>query len=634
MIQKIRESTLTKFIFFLSFLIAFTFAYLWSAGGIFFVMNGHDFLEASPFTIIDYWKDYQGVGNVQLWIVICAIMPSFFLLGPLVVILLPKKQSLFGESRWARTNEIKKADLFSGENGIVVGYKKTIGKKKLMVFGGNQHVALASPTRAGKGVSVVIPNLLTWQDSVVVLDVKRENWDITAGFRAAHGQECYHVNFAPRDRKTHRYNPLFYISNDLDFQISDIQRIGSMLFPKIEREAPIWQASARSLWLGLVLFIIETSRPVTLGEVLRIVTMGDDWINQEIIDLEDSEAQLSGECISALNDYLTTSEKTRTSIRKSFTSALELFYNPVIDACTSGNDFDLRDLRKKRMSIYLVISPNDIEWLSPLINLFFQQVIDLNTVEIFEGNPNLKYKCLLLMDEFRTIGKIEVIPKGIGYIAQYGLRMLTVMQSMAQLKIVYGADEKDNYIENNALVIAFTPKDHRVAKEFSDHLGTRTVNRKSKTRRGIISHVSSTDSDHARPLMLPQEIMEIPRSKALVFAEYCKPILAERIIWYEDTLFKQRGNGRDGVKWKSPVIPEIHVVSQFSSRSIASNNIVPPEPEVRISTRNITPDDIENFADIELSDFSYDFSNIEVPKKPLSDEDIESLANDFFKEIQ
>jgi len=261
-------------------------------------------------------------------------------------------------------------------------------------------VLISAPTRSGTGVGIVIPNLLFWQESVVVLDIKQENWQITAGFRSKHGQECFLLNLAPRDYHSHRWNPLFYISDDVHFRINDIQKIGTMLFPNLEGEAPIWQASSRSLWLGIVLYLLETEElPVTLGEVLRQVTMGDDYLRDRVSQRINSDNPLSQECYLALHDYLETPEKTRGSIKKSFLSALELFYNPVIDTVTSGNDFDLRSIRKKKMSIYVGVSPDDLNRLSPLINLFFQQLIDLNTRELPENNKHLKHQVLLLADQ-------------------------------------------------------------------------------------------------------------------------------------------------------------------------------------------------------------------------------------------
>ncbi|MBM7072441.1 type IV secretory system conjugative DNA transfer family protein [Shewanella sp. 202IG2-18] len=219
----------------------------------------------------------------------------------------------------------------------------------------------------------------------------QENWNISAGFRQAHGQQCFLLNLAPRDYQSHRWNPLHYISSDPSFRINDIQKIGQMLFPNINNESPIWQASARSLWLGLVLYLLETPpQPVTMCEVMRQLNKGDNHLIELINDRMNGHSPLSNQCHASLKEYLETPERTRGSIRKSFTSALELFYNPVIDAVTANNDFDLRELRSKRLSIYVGVTPDDLQRLAPLINLFFQQLIDLNTRELPEQNANLK----------------------------------------------------------------------------------------------------------------------------------------------------------------------------------------------------------------------------------------------------
>src|SRR3546814_13162280 len=76
------------------------------------------------------------------------------------------------------------------------------------MVGKMEHVLLEAPTGSGKGVGIVIPNLLQWPDSVVVLDIKRENYEIPAGFRRKGGQKV--VLFNPTDRagRTDRTNPL------------------------------------------------------------------------------------------------------------------------------------------------------------------------------------------------------------------------------------------------------------------------------------------------------------------------------------------------------------------------------------------------------------------------------------------
>ena len=436
---------------------------LWLSGAIYLYFAHLNYRNATPITVIRYGYFYGHQERTQFWLGLSLVLGFMPVALPIFLKFKSRKQALYGEARFASQQQIKQAGLLGlkkdGNNGIVVGKQTSLFRQQYLQFAGQQHVLMSAPTRSGKGVGVVIPNLLTWQDSVVVLDIKQENWTITSHFRQAHGQKCFLLNLAPRNYQSHRWNPLHYIADDPSFRINDIQKIGQMLFPNIDSESPIWQASARSLWLGLVLYLIETPPlPITMGEVLRQLNKGDSHLIERLNQRMESHQPLSNQCHSSLKEYLETPDRTRGSIRKSFSSALELFYNPVIDGVTAQNDFDLRELRTKKLSIYVGVTPDDLQRLAPLINLFFQQVIDLNTRELPEHNPKLKHQVLLLMDEFTAIGKVGILSRGISYIAGYGLRLLTIIQSPSQLREIYGHDGAETLIENHALQIVFAPK--------------------------------------------------------------------------------------------------------------------------------------------------------------------------------
>ncbi|MBM7073187.1 type IV secretory system conjugative DNA transfer family protein [Shewanella sp. 202IG2-18] len=531
---------------------------LWLSSAIYLYFAHLNYHQATPFTVFKYGYYYGHDSKTQFWLTLAVV----FGFAPFSLLIAarfkPRKQPLYGAAKFATQKEIQQAGLLS-DKGIVVGKQKQLFKQRYLQFAGQQHVLMSAPTRSGKGVGVVIPNLLTWQDSVVVLDIKQENWNITAGFRKAHGQQCFLLNLAPRDYRSHRWNPLHYISDDPSFRINDIQKIGQMLFPNIDNEAPVWQASARSLWLGLVLYLIETPPlPVTMGEVMRLLTQGDEYLAQQLEMRLDSDFGLSSQCLLALKEYLDTPERTRGSVRKSFTSALELFYNPVIDAVTAGNDFDLRQLRQQKLSIYVGVTPDDLTRLAPLINLFFQQLIDLNTRELPEHNPQLKYQVLLLMDEFAAIGKVSILSRGISYIAGYGLRLLTIIQSPSQLREIYGHDGAETLMDNHALQIVFAPKNPKVAREISDSLGTVTIRNRSRSRQlSGKGSKSESVSDHGRALMLPQELMQMGADNAILLLENSPPVQCIKLRWYQEPSLKERGNHSDHAPWTLPIIPKV-----------------------------------------------------------------------------
>ncbi|WP_133406849.1 type IV secretory system conjugative DNA transfer family protein [Parashewanella tropica] len=599
---------------------------LWLSGTIFLYFGNLPVSHASPLTIAQYAYRFGHDKRTQFWLILSCVI-GFLPLGfPIALKFKPKRPSLYGDAKFATHKEIQQAGLLAN-HGIIVGKLQSLFKHQYLQFAGQQHVLMSAPTRSGKGVGVVIPNLLSWQDSVVVLDIKQENWNISAGFRKAHGQKCYLLNLAPRDYLSHRWNPLYYISNDPSFRINDIQKIGQMLFPNIDSESPIWQASARSLWLGLVLYLLETPPlPVTLGEVLRLLNKGDSQLIEQINERMQSQQPLSNQCHASLREYLETPERTRGSIRKSFTSALELFYNPVIDAVTAGNDFDLRTLRQQRISIYVGVTPDDLQRLAPLINLFFQQLIDLNTRELPEHDPSLKYQLLLLMDEFAAIGKIGILSRGISYIAGYGIRLVTIIQSPAQLREIYGHDGAETIIDNHALQIVFAPKNIKIARELSDSLGNQTIKNSSRSKQlSGRGGRSENTSDHSRALMLPQELMRLGTQQSILLLENCPPIKCNKIRWYQDKLLQPRGNDRQHQHWATPNINKI-VVKPLVNKAIQSapiklatddtgtNSQVPTKPEQPATNEPQEPINLNEVEEAEVNAMVEDyFSQLNKP---------------------
>lgn len=620
------------------------------AGGILMMLFNRPYEDATPLTLYQYWYHYGHDKQVQQQLTIASGSSLAILLLPSLLFFAPAKKSLFGDARFATRREIKQAGLL-GEKGIIVG---RLGQHYLM-FDGQQHAIISAPTRSGKGVGIVIPNLLSWPDSVVVLDIKQENWDITSGFRSIHGQECYLFNPAASDYKTHRYNPLAYISQDPNFRIDDIQKIANMLFPDKPGTDTIWTATPRSLFLGVVMLLVETpGKLVTLGQVLRETLAdgdGSKYFAQVINDRAAAGKPLSGACVRALNSYISiASENTRSGVMTSFRSNLELWMNPLVDAATSANDFDLRDVRKRRMSIYLGVTPDNLERMAPLLNLFFQQLIDINTRELPNQNKAIKYTCLLLMDEFTAIGKIGVLTKGISYIAGYWLRMLPIIQSPAQLVEVYGRDAAQTFTTNHALNIIFPPKasETQTAKDISEWLGYQTVKGKSLSRgTGIGSKRSQSESlsDQRRALLLPQEITGLGQNTELVVMENLAPILARKVVYFNDPAFidrlKQTSRTLKSLRSKptrqqlddaihsgelAAKAPKIDLEAHHWK--VAGENpetpltiVISDQPALRIPfERPVTADDVPNLAKLSLASFAIDFSEIETPKTGVIDE--------------
>jgi type IV secretion system protein VirD4 len=458
------------------------------------------------------------------------------LLAGLIYALWARGAPLHGDARFANERELKRHG-FRSVSGIIVGRRGG----RFLTFGGTEHVLVEAPTRSGKGTGIVIPNLLTWQGSVVVLDVKRENYDASAGFRAKYGQEVFLFNPTDREGRTARYNPLAYIDrSDPDDIIIELQKIATMLFITPERGEAFWANGARTGFAGVGAWLAETrDEPLTMGAIYRHLTEGDarSFFKKE---LANPKLCLSTGCRTALADFAGGSDNSFADIKKTITNVLGLWLNPLVDAATCASDFDLRNLRKRHISIYLGVSPDELDRIAPLYNLLFQQLIDLNVRELPDNTTPVPV--LVILDEFARLGRASVIASAFSYVAGYGIRLLPVIHSRSQLRGVYGEHVADEIVANCGVEVAFTPKELRVANELSDRIGY--VGQESVTRsltiNGLLANRSKSISEQRRALLLPQELMQFPSDKLILLRGGIPPIIGSKIFYFKTRFFGKR----------------------------------------------------------------------------------------------
>jgi type IV secretion system protein VirD4 len=502
------------------------------------------------------------------------------LLAGLVYALWARGAALHGAARFANERELKRHG-FRSASGIVVGRKG----RRFLTFGGSEHVLVEAPTRSGKGVGIVIPNLLTWQGSVVVLDVKRENFDASAGFRAHYGQQVFLFNPTDRQGRTARYNPLAYIDRSSpDDIIIELQKIATMLFVAPDRGEAFWANGARTGFAGVGAWLAETSdEPLTMGAIYRYLTEGDarSFFKKE---LANPSLNLSTGCLTALNDFAGGSDNSFADIKKTITNVLGLWLNPLVDAATSASDFNLRELRKRHISIYLGVSPDELDRIAPLYNLLFQQLIDLNVRELPDDTTPVPV--LVILDEFARLGRASVIASAFSYVAGYGIRLLPVIQSRSQLRGVYGEHVADEIVANCGVEVAFTPKELRVANELSDrigYVGQESVTR-SQTINGLLANRSKSISEQRRALLLPQELMQFPSDRLILLRGGIPPIIGNKIFYFKSRFFKKRA-------FPSPVIPALENQIIVTLPPAPFRDMTPEELEGNLA-HPIRPDDI------------------------------------------
>jgi type IV secretion system protein VirD4 len=546
----------------LAYLAALFFAAQYLAGLIYFLTNKTLPHDVTINTWATYWHFYasdpvQGKRlEFSLGVAVIALLGI-----PLLILneVLKKERSLHGDERFARYGEVARDELL-GEEGLIIG---KMGNR-YVTLQGQEFVLMAAPTRQGKGAGVVIPNLLHYRHSVVVLDVKLENFQLTSLFRQRHGQKVFLFNPFAEDGRTHRWNPMDAIRRDPALRVVDVIELGGKLYPPRSGDNGHWSELARDLFVGLTLYLIETPGMLcSFGEVLRQASGKGrpikEHIQQILQERRQGEETLSDTCFDALSRFCNSADRTLSSIVNTFTAALTLFVNPFVDAATSATDFDLARVRKERMSVYVGIPANRMQSASIIVNLFFAHLIQENMGELPEQNPELKHPCLVLLDEFTMLGRVEVIANSIGQMSGYNLRMMPVIQGTSQLISVYGEHDARTIQDNCTVQILYPPSNQKDANEYSEMLGAYTakaLSRGTSSPRGALAagnsgSISENLSDQRRLLMLPQELRRLPPRSEIIVKVGIRPILCDKALYYADAVFINR------LKALSPTLAEV-----------------------------------------------------------------------------
>ncbi|MBN3786096.1 type IV secretory system conjugative DNA transfer family protein [Burkholderia sp. Ac-20353] len=510
-------------------------------------------------TLRDYWHAFGDMKAVkrslQIATAVSVMVPLLPIAAVVAALVMKPKRDLHGDARFAYSYEVRRYGLLDEANGrtrrkgdyrdptIIVGKYK----HQYLTFRGSEFVMVAAPTRSFKGVAIVIPNLLTFADSAVVLDVKGENFDLTSRYRQACGQQV--VRWAPFDQKgfTHRWNPLHKIAKSPAFvRVGRLQAIAARLYHTADARNKFFYEQASDLFIGLALYLMEMTGDCTFGQVLRLATTPDKKVREHLMELMQHEPQkgvpLSGDCLGALSRVLASPDETMLNIVATFNAGLRLFSNPIVDQATSACDFELDRVRRERMSIYVVLPVRELAVASLLGNLFFTQWIEDNLDVLPGEDPTIRYQCLGILDEFTALGRIEVIDKGNAFIAGYWLRLLTILQSKAQMEPneLYGAAGARTLMTNHAVLVAYAPRNQQDAKELSETLGTFTEKATSRSRNhGRNTSTGTNTSDQGRALMLDQELKRMESNQEIVLG-FQRPILCEKAAYFEDDLFIDR----------------------------------------------------------------------------------------------
>lgn len=449
----------------------------------------------------------------------------------------------YGSARWARRRDIKAAGLIRSR-GVFVGRTNA----EYLRHDGPEHVLVFAPTRSGKGAGIVLPSLLSDpRSSVIVHDIKGENWQLTAGWRSKFSHCLY---FNPTDPRSARHNSLLEIRKGIR-EVRDAQNIADILVDpegSLERRSH-WDKTSHSLLVGGILHVLYAEKDKTLTGLANFFANPSQTIEQTLQQMMRTHHLGEGPhpvVASAARELLNKSENERSGVLSTAMSFLGLYRDPVVAQVTSACDWRIEDLvySKHPVSLYLVVPPSDTSRTKPLIRLLLNQIGRLLTESLTVGDGNLdRHRLLFLLDEFPSLGRLDFFESALAYMAGYRLRSLLIAQSLNQVEKAYGIS--NSILDNCHVRVCFSTNDERTAKRVSDALGTATELRNQRNYAGHrlapwLGHLMVSRQETARPLLTPGEIMQLPPTDEIVMVSGRPPIRAKKIRYFEDPNFTCR----------------------------------------------------------------------------------------------
>lgn len=387
------------------------------------------------------------------------------------------------------------------ENGIVLGVAK--GKKIIDVSKAN--VLLVAPVKSGKKVSVEIPSLLSWKESVLVYDFKGEFYHLTSGKRKNVFNNMI-LKLSPFEKESLSFNPFEEIRFFTEYAEKDLEVIGEALFSEVKDEqlkeniAILFKLFSISKMFELNNKQNETKKYITFFQIyneikkIQVQEISNNVFLTEPIVREYFE----------LYENLSIEEKEESFVE--LKKIIKIFTDVNLSKNTSKSDFNIADLYnyEKPVTLYYIEHPN-YEKNDILFKIIISQLIQQKNEILPDYNYNYKseYNLLLMLSDFQKISKIPKFEKNIGKFSTSEMKLFISCEKKSDIDKIYN---KENSILNNMEI-----------KLFFTNSDSETVN--------YVDELLITDK---------KEVLKLSTSKGILKIEGKKPILIDKFVYFED----------------------------------------------------------------------------------------------------
>jgi type IV secretion system protein VirD4 len=447
--------------------------------------------------------------------------------------------SSHGSARWGDPHEV-----FPTRDGLILG---TDEAGDLLFAPPEGHLLTVAPTGAGKGVGAVLPNLLWHTGSLVVTDPKGENFAVSGAQRRSWGEVVCLDPFEVRGGDA-AINPLERIAaaikdGDLGGAYERAMQVASCLVVPRDGGDSFWDEEAQALLAGLIL---------AAGDARESLITVRRWLNLEKTEWEAVAERLRERGIeqvtAAINRFESAEDRVRSSIKTTAQSHTHFLDSPQIRATLEHSTFDLSELKRRPMTLYLVLPPDKLgtygRWLRLVVGSLLHEMT---------STPKGKQSVLFLLDEFAQLGRMRSIEQAISLIRGYGVRLWLFVQDLSQLRGLYG-QRWETMVANVQVLQAFGTNDPGTAEYLSKRLGQGTIRVESQNvsqgastspgRWGTSSSRNKSVGEQAtgRPLLYPDEVARLERGEQLLICPGKRPLKVPRLNYLDTPFFAARAD--------------------------------------------------------------------------------------------
>lgn len=425
---------------------------------------------------------------------------------------------IYGSAAWATADGLRASNLLQASSAvhdpssILLGAFEEEGRVQGYLHWDDEgHLITVAPTRSGKSTMQIIPNLLRYRGSCVVLDPKGELYAMTSAWRRSIGQDVYRI--APFDADTDAFNPL-----DMVRSPADARALADLMIPEDPNAQEYFRKDAIAFLNGAIQYVKKRSSqgPATMAKVRELTSLPTDVFLKVAGEMSRSEMPAIA---NAGNIVLGKShDRGVPALRDTLNTELSIWDDPGVQRATRAADFRFHDLKDRPVTVYITVPFDKMQAFAP-----FLRVLLASALEAMVQNPNLPdIDVLFVLDEFLSLGAFPQFRDAIRTHAGSGVRLWFFLQNLSVLEELYPKSWRAFF--DAAVQSFFGVRDFSTGSTISEILGETTVGHRttnysfgtSLSQEDFFlgeSHTETLNVSHnvsfnARRLLTPDEVVK------------------------------------------------------------------------------------------------------------------------------